>query len=145
MYDADFGSVGIVFQYSYSHDNSEGLYWGCNTRGSANNTSGAPDPGDTAVTVRYNISQNDKGDLIFFNYPSAGNKIYNNVFYIGSNLSPNIIHESSSQHTYEFYNNIIYNLSPTADYALKDVNQTRIISNNLEVSLKIQLKKSNNK
>jgi hypothetical protein len=131
MYDADFGSVGIVFQYSYSHDNSEGLYWGCNTRGGANNTSGVPDPGDTAVTVRYNISQNDKGDLIFFNYPSAGNKIYNNVFYIGANLSPNIIHESSSQHTYEFYNNIIYNLSPTADYALKDVNQTRIISNNV--------------
>jgi hypothetical protein len=131
MYDADYGSVGVVFQYSYSHDNSEGLFWGCNTRGSANNTTGVPDPGDKGCTVRYNVSQNDKGDLIFFNYPSAGNEIYNNTFYIGAALSPNIIHESSKEHTYNFFNNIIYNLSTTADYSLKDVGQTRYISNNL--------------
>lgn len=131
LYDADYGSVGIIFQYSYSHDNSEGLYWGCNTRGGANNTSGVPDPGDVGCTVRYCISQNDKGDLIFFNYPSAGNEIYNNVFYIGAGLSPNIIHESSKQHTYNFFNNIIYNQSPTADYSFKDIGQNRTISNNV--------------
>lgn len=131
LYDADFGSVGIIFQYSYSHDNSEGLFWGCNTRGSANNTSKIPDPGDVGCTVRYNISQNDRGDLIFFNYPSTGNEIYNNVFYIGAGLSPNIIHENSSQHTYNFFNNIIYNLSTTADYAFKATEQTRTISNNV--------------
>ena len=131
LYDADYGSVGVIFQYSYSHDNSEGLYWGCNTRGSANNTSGVPDPGDVGCTVRYNISQNDKGDLIFFNYPSAGNEIYNNVFYIGAGLSPNIIHESSKEHTYNFFNNIIYNLSSTADYSFKLTGQTRTISHNI--------------
>jgi len=131
LYDADYGSVGIIFQYSYSHDNSEGLFWGCNTRGSANNTSGVPDPGDVGCTVRYNVSQNDKGDLIFFNYPSAGNEIYNNDFYIGAGLSPNIIHESSKEHTYNFYNNIIYNSSSTAKYALKLTGQTRSISNNI--------------
>jgi cyanophycinase-like exopeptidase len=129
MYDADYGSVDVIFQYSYSHDNSEGLYWGCNTRGSANNTSGVPDPGDKGCTVRYCISQNDMGDLIFFNYPSAGNEIYNNVFYIKPGISPNIIHESSKQHTYSFYNNIIYN-SGTADYAFKATGQTRDISHN---------------
>ena len=84
MYDADYGSVGIIFQYSYSHDNSEGIYWACNTRGLGNNTSGVPDPEDVGCTLRYCISQNDKGDLIFFNYPSAGNEIYNNVFYTKS-------------------------------------------------------------
>jgi hypothetical protein len=131
MYDADFGSVGVIFQYSYSHDNSEGLYWGCNTRGGANNTSGVPDPGDVGCTARYNISQNDMGDLIFFNYPSAGNEIYNNVFYIGANRSPNIIHETSKQHRYNFYNNIIYNLSTTADYSFKDTGQIRTISHNI--------------
>jgi len=129
MYDPDYGSVGVIFQYSYSHDNSEGLYWGCNTRGSANNTSGIPDPGDEGCTLRYCVSQNDNGDLIFFNYPSAGNEIYNNVFFIKSGLSPNIIHESSKQHTYNFYNNIVYNLG-TGDYALKTTGQTRTISNN---------------
>ena len=106
-------------------------FWGCNTRGGENNTTGIPDPGDVGCTVRYNISQNDKGDLIFFNYPSAGNEIHNNVFYIGSNVSSNIIHESSDRHTYNFFNNIIYNLSTTADYALKLTGQTRNISNNV--------------
>ena len=117
MYDPDYGSVGVIFQYSYSHDNSEGIYWGCNTRGSNNNTTGIPDPEDVGCTLRYCISQNDMGDLIFFNYPSAGNEIYNNIFYIKSGLSSKIIHESGTKnHTYNFFNNIIYDLG-NATYA----------------------------
>ena len=137
MYDPDFGSVGIIFQYSYSHDNSQGLYWGCNTRGSNNNTSGIPDPEDVGCTARYNISQNDLGDLVYFNYSSAGNEIYNNVFYIKSGTSPNIIHENSGNaHTYNFRNNIIYNLSSAtsgADYAFGSgpSAQYRTIQNNV--------------
>ncbi len=112
MYDPDFGSVGIIFQYSYSHDNSQGLYWGCNTRSATNNTTGIPDPGDTACVARYNVSQNDQGSLVFLNYSSAGNEIYNNVFYIKAGSSPNVIQENSSNnHKYNFYNNIIYNQS----------------------------------
>ena len=117
MYDPDYGSVGVIFQYSYSHDNSEGIYWGCNTRGSNNNTSGIPDPEDVGCTLRYCISQNDMGDLIFFNYPSAGNEIYNNVFYIKSGLSSKIIHESGTKnHSYNFFNNIIFDAG-NATYA----------------------------
>lgn len=131
MYDPDFGSVGIIFQYSYSHDNSEGIYWGCNTRGSSNNTSGVPDPLDVGCTLRYCISQNDKGDLVFLNYSSAGNEIYNNVFYIKSGLSPNIIHENSgNNHTYNFFNNIIYNLG-NGGYSFGTTGQTRFIQNNV--------------
>jgi hypothetical protein len=137
MYDPDFGSVDVIFQYSYSHDNSQGLYWGCNTRSATNNTSGNPDPGDVGCTLRYCISQNDQGDLIFLNYPSAGNEIYNNVFFIGSGTSPNVIHESSTKdHTYNFFNNIIYNNSSAtngADYAFGSGAgiQTRRILNNI--------------
>jgi hypothetical protein len=117
MYDPDFGSVGVIFQYSYSHDNSHGIYWGCNTRGSNNNTSGIPDPEDVGCTLRYCISQNDLGDLVYFNYPSAGNEIYNNVFYIKPGLSSKIIHESGSKnHAYNFYNNIIFDAG-NATYA----------------------------
>ncbi|MDI1317038.1 MAG: hypothetical protein PSU83_07020, partial [Flavobacterium sp.] len=131
MYDPDFGSIGIIFQYSYSHDNSEGIYWGCNTRGSANNTSGIPDPEDVGCTLRYCISQNDKGDLVFLNYSSAGNEIYNNVFYIKSGLRPNIIHENSgNNHTYNFFNNIIYNAG-TGGYAFATIGQNRTIENNI--------------
>jgi hypothetical protein len=51
MYDADLRSPGIIFQYSYSHDNAHGLYW--------NYSSDAED----GIIVRYNISQNDQGDV----------------------------------------------------------------------------------
>ena len=134
MYDPDFGSVGVIFQYSYSHDNSHGIYWGCNSRSSSLSV---PDPGDSACTLRYCISQNDNGDLVYFNYPSAGNHIYNNVFYIKSGISPNIIHENgTNDHKYDFYNNIIYNLSSTssgASYAFGSGNgvQTMLFSNNV--------------
>jgi hypothetical protein len=110
MYDPDYGSIGIIFQYSYSHDNSAGIYWGCNTRSLTTNNSGIPDPDDVGCTLRYCISQNDLGSLVFFNYPSAGNEIYNNVFYIKAGLSSKVIHESGTKnHTYNFYNNIIFN------------------------------------
>ena len=135
MYDPDFGSVGIIFQYSYSHDNSHGIYWGCNTRGSDNNTTGIPDPEDVGCTLRYCISQNDKGNLVYFNYSSAGNEIYNNVFYIKAGLSPKIIKENGgNQHRYNFFNNIIYNLSSSGSGASYDfgpnATQTRNIKNN---------------
>jgi hypothetical protein len=134
MYDPDFGSIGVVFQYSYSHDNSEGLAWFCNTRSSVNNTTGIPDPADTGVVFRYNISQNDLGDLVFMNYPSSSVSIYNNVFYFaGNSCKGNIIHENdSSKHTYSFYNNIIYNNNSLKAYAFGSIaaNQTRTISHN---------------
>lgn len=135
MYDPDFGSVGVIFQYSYSHDNSEGIYWGCNTRSSNNNTTGIPDPEDVGCTLRYCISQNDKGNLIFLNYASAGNEIYNNIFYTKSGLSPTIIKENSgNNHNYNFFNNIIYNLSSAssgASYNFGTTGQIRNIKNNV--------------
>ena len=131
MYDPDFGSVGIIFQYSYSHDNSEGIYWGCNARGSNNNTTGIPDPGDVGCTLRYCISQNDKGALVFFNYSSAGNEVYNNVFYVKAGLSPTILFENSgNNHTYNFHNNIIYNVG-SGGYNFGTIGQTRSILNNV--------------
>jgi hypothetical protein len=131
MYDPDFGSIGIIFQYSYSHDNSEGIYWGCNTRGSNNNTTGIPDPEDIGCTLRYCISQNDLGDLIFFNYSSAGNEIYNNIFYVKPGLNSKIIHENSGNaHTYNFLNNIIYNMG-NANYTFASTGQNRTVQNNI--------------
>jgi len=132
MYDPDYGSIGIIFQYSYSHDNSAGIYWGCNTRSLATNNSGIPDPNDVGCTLRYCISQNDLGSLVFFNYPSAGNEIYNNVFYIKTGLSSKIIHESSTKnHTYNFFNNIIYDAgSATYSWGTGVGIQTRNFKNN---------------
>ncbi len=105
LYDADLQSPGCVFQYSYSHDNNHGLYWQCTT------------PTDTNVIVRYNISQNDKGSIFCMNYDCLSTYVYNNTVFVPTNLSPRIIDERrNSAKTYYFYNNIIYNLSPTATY-----------------------------
>jgi len=105
LYDADLESPGCIFQYSYSHDNSHGLFWMCTVQTDAN------------VIVRYNISQNDKGNIFCINYPNTSCYIYNNVVFIPPHLSPTIIDERrKADKTYYFYNNIIYNLSPTASY-----------------------------
>ena len=105
LYDADIQSPGCIFQYSYSHDNNHGLYWQCT------------DAADSNVIVRYNISQNDKGIIFCMNYDCLSTYVYNNTVYVGTNVSPRIIDERrSGTKTYYFYNNLIYNLSPTASY-----------------------------
>ncbi|WP_294080800.1 sialate O-acetylesterase [Proteiniphilum sp. UBA5384] len=122
LYDADVGSPGTIWQYSYSHDNAHGLMWFI------------PNAKDDNIIVRYNISRNDKGYLIRVTGSFTSAYIYNNTFYIDEKLSPSIIYESapSKARTYHFYNNIIYNLSPSATYNfVKGNNTTRIFSNNL--------------
>ncbi len=126
LYDADIDSPQCVFQYSYSHENNEGLFWYMEENGTE----------DSNVIVRYNISRNDKGALIRLTSSSGDAKIYNNVFYIPANLSPRIIWESTSTvlpaRTYSYYNNIFYNLSPNATYTFSDGGHyNRIFSHNV--------------
>jgi hypothetical protein len=124
LYDPDINSPGTIWQYSFSHDNAHGLVWFCT------------DEKDDDIVVRYNVSQNDRGNLVYFNYPFKSARVYNNVFYIGEGLSPTLIREKgSSSHSYLYANNIVYNNSKMADYAFasgagKGV-QTRSITNNI--------------
>lgn len=124
LYDADLSSPGTIWQYSYSHDNAHGLMWFCTTKQ------------DSGIIVRYNISQNDKGNLIYFNYAFAGAAVYNNDFYIGEHLHPTVMIENlKNSHHYQYYNNIIYNKSTETKYRFAENNdkarQQRNISNNL--------------
>ncbi len=113
LYDADLESPGCIFQYSYSHDNNHGLFWMCTEQQDAN------------IIVRYNISQNDKGNIFCINYANTSCYIYNNVVFIPPHLSPRIIDERrDADKTYYFYNNIIYNLSPTASYNWRNAKRT---------------------
>lgn len=99
-FDADFASVGSVFQYNYSHDNEGGFLLSMN--------------GTTGTIVRYNISQNDgaKGGHVvnFSEYDPGGNpvrgaaSIYNNTFYISSNT---VFSDHAMANT-KYSNNIIY-------------------------------------
>jgi len=108
LYDADLQSPGCIFQYSYSHDNNQGLFWQCTVAADSN------------VVVRYNISQNDRGRIFCLGYANTSTYIYNNTVYVPTNLSPVIVDERhENPKTYHFYNNIIYNLSATACYQWK--------------------------
>jgi len=104
MYDADLRSPNTVWQYSYSHDNAHGLMWFWTNIA------------DTGIVCRYNISQNDKGNLVSFRTDLTSAKVYNNDFYIDSSLSPTIINEMSGTPHYTYNNNVIYNKSTTAKY-----------------------------
>jgi hypothetical protein len=124
MYDADLQSINCIFQYSYSHDNSHGLFWTCTVQQ------------DTGNVCRYNVSKNDKGIIFCINYPVTSVFIYNNTIYTGDpSLSPTYISERNlnpGTRTYSFYNNIIHNLSPNAKpYNLRANGYNRIISNNI--------------
>jgi hypothetical protein len=122
MYDADLKSSNVVFQYSYSHDNSHGLFWSCTVQNDSN------------VICRYNISRNDKGIIFCVNYPVTSTYIYNNTVYCGSGLSPIIISERnvmSGTRKYTFSNNIIYNASSGASYDFRASGYTRIIDYNV--------------
>jgi len=107
MYDADLRSMNVVFQYSYSHDNAHGLLWFYTVST------------DSGIICRYNISQNDQGNLISAHSDFLSAYIYNNIFYIGASVSPTIIDEYTGTMTYYFYNNIIYDNSTTASYNFK--------------------------
>jgi hypothetical protein len=122
MYDADLKSSNITFQYSYSHDNSHGLFWNCTVQT------------DSAIVCRYNISRNDKGIIFCVNYPVTSAFIYNNTVYLGSGTSPVIISErnvNSGTRNYVFSNNIIYNASGNATYDFRTSGYTRTIDYNV--------------
>ena len=104
MYDADLRSMNIIFQYSYSHNNSHGLLWFYTVAA------------DSGIICRYNISQNDSGYIIAVHQPFVTAYIYNNVFYCGSGVSPVIIDQTDKTGQVFYFNNIIYNLSSTATF-----------------------------
>ena len=114
MLDADLQSRDTVWQYNYSHDNAFGLFLNC--------TSYDPENGiEDKVTVRYNLSVHDYGNkgIIYINYETAGIDIYNNTFIVSAETSP-IILKSNSGRRFSFYNNIIYNMSASAEFQIAD-------------------------
>ena len=121
LYDADLRSPGTVWQYSYSHDNAHGLFWNCTVQV------------DDSLVCRYNISQNDHGNIFCVNYPVTNIDIYNNTVFIPSNQSPVVISERNTgtgTRNYSFMNNIIYNSSKTTTYQYTDTGYSRNIDHN---------------
>ena len=111
LYDADLRSINIKFQYSYSHDNTHGLFWQYPSASGAN----------ANIICRYNISRADRGVIFAFSGDagaSSTSHIYNNTIYTPANLSPIFFDgRTSAVNTYYVSNNIFYNLSTTASFS----------------------------
>ncbi len=126
-FDSDYFCKNTIIQYNYSHDNEWGSLLVCNN----GNLSRAFNDG---TIVRYNVFQNDDHHSIRISGPTTNTYIYNNVLYIGDELSNiDIIWNKSwggySDKTY-YFNNIIYNMGSSSNYEFGG-SINNVFSNNL--------------
>lgn len=98
-YDADYNARDTTYQYNYSHDN----IWFC----------GVMKRWNKGVTIRYNISQNDRGGFCFYGFNSSREcedvVFHNNVYFLARRFprAPFIAENRTPLNT-SFYNNIFY-------------------------------------
>jgi hypothetical protein len=117
-FDSDFNCRRSVFQFNYSHDNEYGFIVVCN-RG--------PTGFNDGTIVRYNVSQNDGGNVFRISGAVTNTRIYNNTIYVGAGMTnpkngdpPRIIFHKEWNHGWSdritFSNNVIVNLCKEAVY-----------------------------
>lgn len=100
-FDVDYNARGTIVQYNYSHDNN----WFCGIMRKYNRD----------ITIRYNISLNERLGAYMYGFPWEDNArgiwVYNNTHYFKAGLNASIIASPgrvrTPSHTY-FYNNIFY-------------------------------------
>jgi len=100
-FDADYNSQNTIIQYNYSHDN----HWFLGIMKKYNK----------GVTVRYNISVNEKLGAYMYGFPTSTGVedvlIYNNTHYFAAGLNASPIASPAKQRipiNTTFYNNIFY-------------------------------------
>ncbi len=105
MYDPDLRSLETYWQDSYSHDNAHGLAWFCTEE-------------KDKIFFRSNISQNDKGYLVYINYEFKEAEVSGNIFHVGKLVDPYLIREHATRKhgTTIFKNNVIYNESDKLNF-----------------------------
>ncbi|MFF1924735.1 RICIN domain-containing protein [Streptomyces sp. NPDC058221] len=105
--DLDEGNIHTIYQYNYSHDNEGGFILLCNGGGSTT----------TDNIVRYNISQNDGGQLFDMVCAKTTNtQIYNNTFYLSKPVEVISNSNGSTAENATFTNNIFHVATDGASY-----------------------------
>ncbi|MCL2729608.1 MAG: RICIN domain-containing protein [Actinomycetia bacterium] len=105
--DLDEANIRTTYQYNYSHDNEGGFLLLCNGAGSTTDGN----------VVRYNISQNDQGQLLEFVCGKLTNtQIYNNTFYVGKDAQIIANGNGSAAANEVLRNNIFYVAATGASY-----------------------------
>lgn len=105
-FDSDYQCKNSVFQYNYSHDNDHGFILVC--------CQGRPTDFNDGTVVRYNISQNDGGNVFRISGKVTNTSIYNNVIFQGPEMDARLIWHKEWDDVWPdataYFNNIIYNL-----------------------------------
>ena len=106
--DVDIDCVNTKVQYNYSHDNEGGFILLC--------TDGSNGGYNKDISVRYNISQNDKSQIFTLSGPISDVKIYNNTVYTKAGLRTNLVGSydwgtAASPKNVRFTNNIFNMIS----------------------------------
>ncbi|MEU7407050.1 RICIN domain-containing protein [Streptomyces sp. NPDC044948] len=105
--DLDEANIGTVYQYNYSHDNEGGFILLCNGAGSTTADN----------VVRYNISQNDGGQLFDMVCAKTTNtQIYNNTFFLSRPVDVINNANGSTGASVAFSNNIFHVATSEAAY-----------------------------
>lgn len=105
--DIDEANIGTVYQYNYSHDNEGGFILLCNGSGSTTADN----------VVRYNISQNDGGQLFDMVCARTTNtQIYNNTFYLSRPVDVINNANGSTGDNAAFRNNVFHVATTQAAY-----------------------------
>jgi len=97
-FDADYNCANTYIQYNYSHDN----LWFCGIMKKPNHN----------VTIRYNVTQNDKHGIYFYGFDKSKDArnihIYNNTHYVRKGLKVMVFAEDRTPINTLFENNIFY-------------------------------------
>ena len=97
-FDADWNTRDTVYQYNYSHSNNWFM--------------GIMKKPNTNVTIRYNLSVNEKLGSYFYGFENDTDvenvNVYNNTHYFNEALSPEVIVNNRTPHETTFNNNIFY-------------------------------------
>lgn len=122
-FDADYNSRGTIIQYNYSHDNN----WFCGIMRR---------PYNTDITIRYNISQNERLGAFLYGFPTEEGvkdvKIYNNTCYFGKGKGNRVFVAAGKTRIpteTSFWNNIFY-FEDTAEWGFEP-DQSCVFENNL--------------
>ncbi|RME93080.1 MAG: right-handed parallel beta-helix repeat-containing protein [Verrucomicrobia bacterium] len=97
-FDADYNCVGTVIQYNYSHDNE----WFCGIMKRPNRD----------VTIRYNLSQNDRQGIYFYGFENARQarniRIYHNTHFVRRGLDVRVFAMDRTPLHSRFENNVFF-------------------------------------
>ncbi|CAN0358993.1 unnamed protein product, partial [Ectocarpus sp. 4 AP-2014] len=123
-FDADYNTRDTLIQYNYSHDND--WFVGIMKKPTAD------------VTIRNNLSVNDRRGAVHYGFDDETDltnaHVYNNTFYFGDGISPELVPLGRTPHETTFNNNIFYavdqgSAGPNADNGINVVFDTNAYHN----------------